>query len=145
MARESADTPNQIIMREGKIVKGDVIAQRYTDENGYNHIYLYTVSATHGDVNTKTFLTAEPTSLAELTDTTSLYDKLKWDYDLNPPIMPMGWTWLEVNESADCFAEEVKTFQEHLPQIYLMLHAPLITGVQAVERKDGNRSHCFCK
>ena len=130
MARESADTPNQIIMREGKIVKGDVIAQRYT-ANGYNHIYLYTVSATHGGVNTKTFLTAEPTSLAELTDTTSLYDKLDWDYDFNPPIMPIGWTWLEVNESADCFAEEVKTFQEQLPQIYLDAHAPFITGVQA--------------
>ena len=131
MARESADTPNQIIMRDGKIVKGNAIAQRYTDKNGYNHIYLYTVSATHGGVNTKTFLTAEPTSLAELTDTTSLYDKLKWDYDLNPPIMPMGWTWLEVNESVDCFAEEVKTFQEQLPQIYLDAHAPFITGVQA--------------
>ena len=120
MARESADIPNQIIMREGKIVKGDVIARRYT-ENGYNHIYLYTVSATHGGVNTKTFLTAEPIGL---TEPTSLYESLDWDYDFNPPIMPIGWTWLEVNESEDCFAEEVETF-------YLNTYASLISGFYA--------------
>ena len=135
MARESADPPNQIIMRDGKIVKGDVIAQRYTDEDGLNHIYLYTVSATHGGVNTKTFLTAEPTSLAELTDTTSLYDKLKWDYDLIPPIMPMGWTWLEVNESADCFAEEVNQFNHFNNVKYMATYAPLVTVLYEVETR----------
>ena len=107
---QGAEPPNQIVMREHKdIVKGDVIARRYTDENGLNHIYLYTVSATHGGTtNGSTYLTAEPIGL---TEPTSLYESLDWDYDLNPPIMPMGWTWLWVNESADCFAEEVKTFR----------------------------------
>ena len=117
MARESADIPNQIIMREGKIVKGDVIARRYTEDE-IDHIYLYTVSATHGGVNTKTFLTAEPIGL---TEPTSLYESLDWDYDFNPPIMPIGWTWLEVNESVDCFAEEVGTF-------YLDVNAPFISA-----------------
>ena len=123
MARESADTPNQIIMREGKIVKGNAIARRYTDENGLNHIYVYTVSATHGGVNTKTFLTAEPIGL---TEPTSLYESLDWDYDFNPPIMPIGWTWLWVNESVDCFAEEVGTF-------YLDVNASFISGDLAGE------------
>ena len=120
MARESADIPNQIIMREGKIVKGDVIARRYTEDE-IDHIYLYTVSATHGGVNTKTFLTAEPIGL---TEPTSLYESLDWDYDFNPPIMPIGWTWLEVNESEDCFAEEVNHF-------ILTIHAPFVTGLYA--------------
>ena len=123
MARESADIPNQIIMREGKIVKGDVIARRYT-EDGINHIYLYTVSATHGGVNTKTFLTAEPIGL---TEPTSLYESLDWDYDFNPPIMPIGWTWLEVNESVDCFAEEVKTFK----YTQRLTNVPFVTGLYA--------------
>ena len=129
MARESADPPNQIIMREGQdIVKGDVIAHRYT-ENGLNHIYLYTVSATHGGVNTKTFLTAEPTSFTELTEP-SLYDNLKWDYDFNPPIMPFGWTWLEVNESVDCFAEEVETFEYNF-RVFKYNNTPFVTGLYA--------------
>ena len=123
MARESADIPNQIIMREGKIVKGNAIARRYT-ENGFNHIYLYTVSATHGGVNTKTFLTAEPIGL---TEPTSLYESLDWDYDFNPPIMPIGWTWLEVNESVDCFAEEVKIFK----YTQRLTNVPFVTGLYA--------------
>ena len=123
MARESADTPNQIIMREGKIVKGDVIARRYTEDE-IDHIYLYTVSATHGGVNTKTFLTAEPIGL---TEPTSLYESLDWDYDFNPPIMPIGWTWLEVNESVDCFAEEVKIFKYNLR----LTNVPFVTGLYA--------------
>ena len=123
MARESADIPNQIIMRDGKIVKGDVIARRYTEDE-IDHIYLYTVSATHGGVNTKTFLTAEPIGL---TEPTSLYESLDWDYDLIPPIMPMGWTWLEVNESVDCFAEEVKIFKYN----QRLTNVPFVTGLYA--------------
>ena len=106
---EGIDPPNQIIMREGKIGKGDVIARRYT-ENGFNHIYLYTVSATHGGVNTKTYLTAEPIGLTELTEP-SLYENLDWDYGFTPEFMPVRWTRLAVNESEDCFAEEVETFK----------------------------------
>ena len=120
---QGADPPNQIVMREGEdIVKGDVIARRYT-ENGYNHIYLYTVSATHGGINTKTYLTAEPIGL---TEPTSLYESLDWDYDYNPPIQAQGWTRLWVNESVDCFAEEVNHF-------ILATHAPLISVAVTVE------------
>ncbi|MGI9346695.1 MAG: hypothetical protein ACR2PV_01745, partial [Gammaproteobacteria bacterium] len=126
MARESADPPNQIAMREGQdIVKGDVLARRYT-ENGFNHIYLYTVSATHGGVNTKIYFTAEPIGL---TEPTSLYESLDWDYDIKPPIMPIGWTRLEVNESEDCFAEEVEQFNID----YFNANAPFVTGLYAGE------------
>ena len=119
---QDADPPNQIIMRERKdIVKGNAIARRYTDENGLNHIYVYTVSATHGSTsNGSTYLTAEPIGLTD----PSLYESLDWDYDLNPPIMPMGWTWLWVNESVDCFAEEVQTFKYN----QRLTNVPFVTG-----------------
>ena len=119
---QGADPPNQIIMRERKdIVKGNAIARRYTDENGLNHIYVYTVSATHGSTsNGSTYLTAEPIGLTD----PSLYESLDWDYDLNPPIMPMGWTWLWVNESVDCFAEEVNTFK----YTQRLTNVPSVTG-----------------
>ena len=123
-ARESADPPNQIIMREGKdIVKGNAIAHRYT-ENGFNHIYVYTVSATYAGPNTKTFLTAEPTSYTELTEP-SLYDNLNWDYT---PGSSTGYEWTDlwVNESVDCFAEEVNHF-------ILATDAPLISVAVTVE------------
>ena len=120
---QGADPPNQIVMREGEdIVKGNAIARRYT-ENGLNHIYVYTVSATHGGINTKTYLTAEPIGL---TEPTSLYESLDWDYDYNPPIQAQGWTRLAVNESVDCFAEEVGTF-------YLDVNASFISGDLAGE------------
>ena len=128
-ARESADPPNQIIMREGQdIVKGNAIAHRYT-ENGFNHIYVYTVSATHGGVNTKTFLTAEPTSYTELTEP-SLYDNLNWDYT---PGSSTGdeWTELWVNESVDCFAEEVETFEYNFrifKYTQRLTNVPFVTG-----------------
>ncbi len=131
MARESADPPNQIAMREGQdIVKGDVLARRYT-ANGFNHIYLYTVSAIHGGVNTKTYLTAEPIGL---TEPTSLYESLDWDYDLKPPIMPIGWARLDVNESADCFAEEVETFEYNFrifKYTQRLTNVPFVTGTYA--------------
>ena len=125
---QGADPPNQIVMREGEdIVKGDVIARRYT-ENGYNHIYLYTVSATHGGINTKTYLTAEPIGL---TEPTSLYESLDWDYDYNPPIQAQGWTRLWVNESVDCFAEEVETFKYNaliFKYTQRLTNVPFVTG-----------------
>ena len=121
-ARESADPPNQIIMREGKdIVKGNAIAHRYP-ENGFNHIYVYTVSATYPGPNTKTFLTAEPTSYTELTEP-SLYDNLNWDYT---PGLSTGYEWTDlwVNESVDCFAEEVNTFKYN----QRLTNVPFVTG-----------------
>ena len=124
-ARESADPPNQIIMREGKdIVKGNAIAHRYT-ENGFNHIYVYTVSATYDGPNTKTFLTAEPTSFTELTEP-SLYDNLNWDYT---PGLSTGYEWTDlwVNESVDCFAEEVNTFK----YTQRLTNVPFVTGLYA--------------
>ena len=128
-ARESADPPNQIIMREGQdIVKGNAIAHRYP-ENGFNHIYVYTVSATHGGVNTKTFLTAEPTSYTELTEP-SLYDNLNWDYT---PGSSTGYEWTElwVNESVDCFDEEVETFEYNFrifKYTQRLTNVPFVTG-----------------
>ena len=127
-ARESADPPNQIIMREGQdIVKGNAIAHRYP-ENGFNHIYVYTVSATHGGVNTKTFLTAEPTSFTELTEP-SLYDNLNWDYT---PGSSTGYEWTDlwVNESVDCFAEEVETFKYNF-RTFKYNNTPFVTGLYA--------------
>ena len=122
-SRDGIEPPNQIIMRDGEIGKGDVIARRYT-ENGFNHIYLYTVSATHGGVNTKTFLTAEPIGL---TEPTSLYESLDWDYGFTPEFMPVRWTRLEVNESVDCFAEEVGTFRYNFG-IFKYDNTPFVTG-----------------
>ena len=125
-SREGIDPPNQIIIRNyKKIAKGNVIAYREPNtDDGYDHIYLYTVSATHGELFDKTFLTAEPTGLTELTDPTSLYERLDWDYGSTPEFMPVRWTLLGVNESVDCFAEEVETF-------YLNTHASLISGFYA--------------
>ena len=121
-SREGIEPPNQIIMREGKdIVKGNAIARRYTDENGLNHIYVYTVSATYDGPNTKTFLTAEPIGL---TEPTSLYESLDWDYGFTPEFMPVRWTPLAVNESVDCFAEEVNTFR----YTQRLTNVPFVTG-----------------
>ena len=125
-SREGIEPPNQIIMREGEIGKGDVIARRYTEDE-IDHIYLYTVSATHGGVNTKTFLTAEPIGL---TEPTSLYESLDWDYGFTPEFMPVRWTPLGVNESVDCFAEEVETFKYNLA-VFKYNNTPFVTGLYA--------------
>ena len=124
---DGSEPPNQIIMREKEdIAKGDVLAHRYT-ENGFNHIYLYTVSATHGDIFGKPYLTAEPTSFTELTEP-SLYDNLNWDY--GPDSVPGSeWTELGVNESEDCFAEEVETFKYNLA--VLKYNNTPVTGLYA--------------
>ena len=121
-SRRYRNPPNQIAAIFGEIDVGDVIARRYT-ENGYNHIYLHTVSATHGGVSTR-FITVSPTSL---------YENLKWS--LNFDGEPTGYTPLAVNESEDCFAEEVKTFQEQQEKFeYLNANAPpLTTGIYAGE------------
>ena len=67
-----------------------------------------------------------------ITTSPELYDSLKW----NVGGSPSGWTSLLVNESADCFAEEVKAFQEQqiLQQKtqYLNANAPLISGAVTV-------------
>ena len=56
-----------------------------------------------------------------------LYDSLKW----SPGGSPSGWTSLLVNESADCFAEEIEIFQERQNTEYLNANAPLVSGYQA--------------
>ncbi|MGI9347100.1 MAG: hypothetical protein ACR2PV_03850 [Gammaproteobacteria bacterium] len=110
---------NIAVQYSGSIGVGDVIARRYT-ENGYNHIYLYTVSATYdGSSTSQTYITTSPTSL---------YDNLKWDFSNSPS----GYTSLGVNKSEDCFAEEVEAFQINQEKIdYLNIHAPLISGFYA--------------
>ena len=134
--RKDSHPPNQIAVQSGGIDVGDVIARRYT-ENEYNHIHLYTVSATLGvqrSNNPKTYITTSPTGL---------YENLKWDYGGTPT----GHTSLGVNEESECFAEEVEIFQEQ-DQIYqeqqqmqqqilqekteyFNVHAPLISGFYA--------------
>ena len=112
-------------MREEEdIAKGAALARREF-KNGFNHIYLYTVSATHGDIFGKPYLTAEPTSYTELTEP-SLYDNLNWDY--GPDSVPDEWTEIAVNESEDCFAEEVKIFK----YTQRLTNVPFVTGDYAV-------------
>ena len=118
-SRHGNQPPKQIAINfagrgTGQIDEGDVIAHRYTDENGYNHIDLYAVSATLGvypptSKYTKAYITTSPTSL---------YDELNWDFGFTPT----GITPLGVNESETCFAEEIRA-------LYLNNHAPLITGL----------------
>ena len=130
-SRRYVSPPNQIAAVFGAIDVGDVIARRYTD-NGYNHIYLHTVSATHGGSSTR-FITVSPTSL---------YENLKWS--LNFDGEPTGYTPLAVNESEDCFAEEVKTFQEQQEKFeYLNANAPLISGFYAGKGRTVTVSSAF--
>ena len=108
---------NLVVIESGSIIKvGDVIARRYT-ENEYNHIFLHTVSNV-----TMSYIETEPELLGYL------------DSEYQP---------LAVNESEDCFAEEVKTFQEQDQTYqeeqqtlqenieYLNIHAPFISGLYA--------------
>ena len=112
--KEDSQPPNQIVVFPGEIGDGDVIARREF-KNGYNHIYLYTVSATHGANGIYTYITTSP----------SLSAHLLWDYGGNST----GYTLLEVNES-ECFDEEVKTFQEQQEKFeYLNANAPLVSAV----------------
>ena len=123
--RRSDQPSKQIAVDSGPIDFG-VIARREF-KNGYNHIYLYTVSAT---LSNGQYITISPTSL---------YEELDWDHTSTPT----GYTLLAVNESEDCFDEEVKTFQEQDQTYqeqqqtlqenteYLNAHAPFISGLYA--------------
>ena len=101
------DTQNWIKMTPRQFDFG-VIAHKYTDENGLKRIDLYTYQfqatfASSGGI-AGAYITTSPTGL---------YDALTTEY-----------TELAVNESADCFAEEVGTS-------YLDVHAPFISGFYA--------------
>ena len=98
------DTPNRRIRMDSRQFDFGVIAHRYT-LNGYNNIDLYTYQFE------ATFASGGITGAYITTSPTGLYDALP----------PTGFTSLAVNESADCFAEEVATF-------YLDVNAPFITG-----------------
>ena len=112
--RRNSHPSNQIVVAFGSIGDGDVIAREYTDEDGYDHISLYTV-AIHESTPPRTFITASPTSL---------YEDLKWDFNFSGE--PEGYTQLAVNGSADCFAEEIQTLEDNN---YLNANAPLISGL----------------
>ena len=112
--RRNSRPSNQIVVAFGSIGDGDVIAREYTDEDGYDHISLYTV-AIHESTPPRTFITVSPTSL---------YENLKWDFNFSGE--PEGYTQLEVNEIADCFAEEIQTLEDNN---YLNANAPLISGL----------------
>ena len=62
-----------------------------------------------------------------ITTSPELYDSLKWSLGGSPS----GWTSFLVNESADCFAEEVEKFQDQENTEYLNANAPLVSGYQA--------------
>ena len=115
----AAILPNQIVAQSGSIGVGNVIARRYT-QNGYNHIYLYTVNVIAGHYQAKTYITTSP----------SLYGHLKWDATNYG--QPVGYTSLGINESGYCFIEEVEQFNIGNEKYqYLNAHAPFISGVQA--------------
>ena len=127
--RNSGNPPNQIAVESGSIGVGNVIARRYT-ANGYNHIYLHTVSAIAGHYQAKTYITTLPSLYGHLT---------KFDAGVANP----GYTSFPINASGYCFAEEVAIFNEN-HQIFLAQqkikeenaqyvsdNAPLISGVYA--------------
>ena len=101
------------VERPGSIGVGDVIARRDTDENGYNHIFLHEVSAIIGDDELNIYFSTLP----------NLNEHLKKTV---PPGDNTGYEELDVNESADCFAEEVAIS-------YLDIHAPLRSVAVTVE------------
>ena len=98
---------SDIVVRSGEVSIGDVIAREYTDDAGFSYISLHTISNII-KTRTDTLINTSP----------SLYDDLKWDKIGNP----RGWTQYRINESEDCFAEEIGT-------LYLNDNAPLITGL----------------
>ena len=100
------DTPNRIKMTPRQFGFG-VIAHRYT-LNGYKSIDLYTYQFQ------ATFASGGIAGAYITTSPTGLYDALP----------PTGYTELAVNESADCFAEEIN-------HLILATHAPLISGLYA--------------
>ena len=101
------DTPNRIKMTPRQFDFG-VIAHRYT-LNGFKRINLYTYQFQ------ATFASGGIAGAYITTSPTGLYDALTTEY-----------TELAVNESADCFAEEVATS-------YLDIHAPLRSVAVTVE------------
>ena len=102
------DTPNRIKMTPRQFDFG-VIAHRYTDENGFKRINLYTYQFQ------ATFASGGIAGAYITTSPTGLYDALTTEY-----------TELAVNESADCFAEEVATS-------YLDINAPFRSVAVTVE------------
>ena len=145
--QELANPPNQIIMEDGTIKSGDVIARRNND-NGYNNIFLHTVTITEirtgidrGIAYKRSFMTTSP----------DLFEYLNWDS--GKAAIYLGWTEYEVNESETCFAEEIEAFQQQqiLQQKtqYLNANAPLVSavsvtyGVIAVEGRAVNVGTAF--
>ena len=110
---------NSVVLGSDPIKVGDVIARRYT-ANGYNYIYLHEVTQIISTLQVGTYISTSPV----------LYEHL--DEFVSSTITVNGKP-LMVNENANCFAEEVKTFQEQLPQIqkteYLNANAPLVSAV----------------
>ena len=116
---------NQIVMEEGPVKTGDVIARR-NNNNGYNNVFLHTVAITETSFSV---LDGIRYNYSYMTTSPDLFDYLKWDSGKAASFL--GWTDLEVNESETCFAEEVKTFQEQEKIQYLNANAPLVSGVYA--------------
>ena len=114
--RQQRKSPaNQIVMEDGPVKAGDVIAR--TDENGgfFLHEVIAITDTRRAPVTGyhQSYMTTSP----------SLFDYLKWDES----IYPTGWTDLDLNESETCFAEEIETFEKN----YLNANAPLVSGVYA--------------
>ena len=106
--------PSQIAVLSGTIKKGDVIAREYT-ENGYNHIVLHTVSATHGDG-----VSLDLDHEIYITTSGNLYQRLSWG------LTSSDYAPFPVNGDGSCFDEEVQTFEYNK---YLNANVPLITGL----------------
>ena len=123
VVRQFISPPNQMITTRDGFGEGYVIARRYTDDNGYDHIYLHTVAIINHH-NSSTYFITSP----------NLSGHLKWNRDYGDGT-PHGYIPFPINEIADCFAEEVKTFQEQQEKFeYLNANAPKVnTGIYAGE------------
>ena len=113
---------NQIIMEQGPVQSGNVIARR--NNNGYI-VSLHTVTA----ITRTWYRISKGYTHSYMTTSPSLFGYLKWDQSK----YPLGWANLDVNESEDCFAEEIEAFQQQqiLQQKtqYLNANAPLVSAV----------------
>ena len=116
-----------VAVQVGNSIKvGDVIARRNTD-NGYNNIFLHTVTHVHHDKENqgKNYISTSP----NLRDSLSGYDREHPNVDVK---IEKAWHVREVNGGGNCFDAEVEKFNiDKVNYEHINIHAPLISGFYA--------------